>query len=382
MYEYKQYSDDTNALSRVQPPVMPEQGRAGQYTNKLHYLRKYLLDELVTKKFAMDFMEPVDAVALQVPNYYQVITRPMDVGTIIKRVHNRYYHCVDDLVHDFRLVISNCYTFNRPGDVVYCNCQKLEKFFHRVLNKMPRGEEKPSTKDPRGSGSEKNNEAVQRQCRELLRKLQISISNEDDRSIHKYFNNKLEILSLRLDQCAIRTVEEFRFEINEIFQDFHVQVETFYEFYHSICEHPSLPTYDRCNLFRHHQDFDPPVMDSEDITQLLFTLKRAESSVEQCQKSYSEEEERRARDLLQAFYSTAFSIKQKLCNDGMEKEEEAEAEAEEEKGNDEDEGKEEINPKDKQLGENEENCEEEQDDENEVNDQANESQSIEKINEN
>ncbi|KAH8405282.1 hypothetical protein KR222_001751, partial [Zaprionus bogoriensis] len=80
----------------------------------------------------------------------------MDVGTIIKRVQNRYYHRVDDLISDFRLVISNCFTFNRPGDVVYRNCQKLEKFFHRVLNKMPKGEEKPSTKDPQASGKQQS----------------------------------------------------------------------------------------------------------------------------------------------------------------------------------------------------------------------------------
>ncbi|KAH8372195.1 hypothetical protein KR093_010567, partial [Drosophila rubida] len=306
--------------SRVQPVVMPLLGQVGQYTNKLHYLRKYLLDELITKKFAMDFMEPVDAEALQVPNYYHVITRPMDVGTIIKRVHNRYYHRVDDLISDFRLVISNCFTFNQPGDVVYRNCQKLEKFFHRVLNKMPRGEEKPSTKDPRGSGSEKNSEAVQRQCRELLRKLQISISNEDDKSIHKYFNSKLEVLTQRVDKNEVRTVEEFRFEVNNIFQEFDAQVRTLFDFYHRVSENESQPQYDRCRNVQdqsnvNNQQRVHPCIDNNDISELLCTLKTAEVGVEQCQKAYSREREQRARELIHAFYLIANRVKQKLRND-------------------------------------------------------------------
>ncbi|KAH8307138.1 hypothetical protein KR044_005687 [Drosophila immigrans] len=310
----------TQSLTRVQPQVMPPPGEAGQYTNKLHYLRKYLLDELITKKYAMDFMEPVDAAALQVPNYYTTITRPMDVGTIIKRVHNRFYHRVDELIRDFRLVISNCFTFNQPGDVVYRNCQRLEKFFHRVLNKMPRGEEKPSKKDPRGSGSEKNSEAVQRQCRELLRKLQICISNEDDKSIHKYFNKRLEILSQIVDTFDIRTVEEFRFEVNAIFQEFDVQVRKLYEFSHRLCEDEPLPVFDRCQLLQDHSNSphrQQPILNNQDVNELLCTLKCAESRVEQCQNAYSREEEQRARDAIQALYFAAHKVKQKLRYDRM-----------------------------------------------------------------
>ncbi|KAH8405515.1 hypothetical protein KR215_001646, partial [Drosophila sulfurigaster] len=72
----------------------------------------------------------------------------MDVGTIIKRVQNQYYQCVDELIDDLRLVIDNCFKFNRPGEVVYRKGMQLEKFFLKVLDQMPPGPEYPSSRNP------------------------------------------------------------------------------------------------------------------------------------------------------------------------------------------------------------------------------------------
>ncbi|XP_017863767.1 PREDICTED: serine-aspartate repeat-containing protein D-like isoform X2 [Drosophila arizonae] len=302
---------------------MPEPGEAGMYTNKIHYLRKYLLDELVTKKFAMDFMEPVDTAILQVPNYYTVIKRPMDVGTIIKRVQNRYYHRVDDLISDFQLVISNCFTFNRPGDVVYRNCQKLEKFFHRVLNKMPKGEEKPSTKDPRAPGRqhgyEKASEIVQRQCQEHLAKLHIAISKEDDPSICKYFRAKFDCLSQKVDRFYFKTIEEFRFEVTGIFKNFDNHIRTFHELFHRTCDQDTQQYLASCKWSRELDGNKSAAaadstlkMDKRDITEVLHALKRAESSVEHCLKSYTKDKANRAKGLINAFEATADKLKAKL----------------------------------------------------------------------
>ncbi|KAH8415802.1 hypothetical protein KR222_001165, partial [Zaprionus bogoriensis] len=82
----------------------------------------------------------------------------MDVGTIIKRVQNLYYYNVNEVIMDFRLVISNCYTFNRPEDLVYRNGQKLEQFFDKILEQMPKGDELITTKDPKAERSPRLNE--------------------------------------------------------------------------------------------------------------------------------------------------------------------------------------------------------------------------------
>ncbi|XP_017954880.1 bromodomain-containing factor 1-like [Drosophila navojoa] len=309
--------------TRVQPEVMPEPGEAGMYTNKIHYLRKYLLDEVVTKKFALDFMEPVDTALLEVPNYYAVIKRPMDVGTIIKRVQNRYYHRVDDLISDFQLVISNCFMFNRPGDVVYRNCQKLEKFFHRVINKMPKGEEKPSTKDPRAPGRqhgyEKASEVVQRQCQEHLAKLHIAISKEDDPSICKYFRAKFDALSQKVDRFYFKTIEEFRFEVTGIFKTFDNHIRAFHELFHRTCGQDSLHYLQSCQwsyeLDGSRSAPEPSSsdkMEKRDVTDVLYALKKAETSVEHCIKSYTREKASRAKVQISEFEASANKLKEKL----------------------------------------------------------------------
>ncbi|ALC44663.1 CG7229 [Drosophila busckii] len=294
--------------TRVQPEVLPSSEEIGVYTNKIHYLRKYLLDELVMKKFAMDFMEPVDTAVLKVPMYYTIIKKPMDVGTIIKRVQNRYYHGVDELIHDFRLVISNCFTFNRPGEVVYRNCQKLEKFFYRVLNKMPRGEEKPSTKDPLASGrinrSERASELVQRQCREQLQKLFYNSSTEEDPSLRKFLCAKWEILSQKVENHYFKTVEEFRFEVDGIFLSIDKQLKMFHTVYTD--EDSFVEPIERSTLQK------------EDINVVINALKKAETSVEQFAKHHTREREMRAIEFIDAYADSADTLKRKIMQSRLE----------------------------------------------------------------
>lgn len=338
---------------------MPPLGESGMYTNKIHYLRKYLLDELVTKKFAMDFMEPVDTAVLQVPNYYNIIKRPMDVGTIIKRVQNRYYHRVDNLISDFRLVISNCFTFNRPGDVVYRNCQKLEKFFHRILNKMPKGEEKPSTKDPHASGKqqsvEKSNEVIQRLCRDMTRKLHAAISREDDKDICKYFYVKLDLLSQKIDRHYFKTIEEFHFEVNSIFMTFDTQVKLLYDAYHKYCDHDPNIKCEKCSVEQEdaeesdEQSDSGITLDKEDIADIMIALKKAENCVDLCMKSYSKEKVNRARDLINSFTAAADRLKIKLKlkhNDQVEDQSETEEEEQKPEQDNEEEAEEESEDED------------------------------------
>ncbi len=40
---------------------------------------------------AWPFLTPVDTVKLNIPDYFMIIKRPMDLGTIKKRLDNNYY---------------------------------------------------------------------------------------------------------------------------------------------------------------------------------------------------------------------------------------------------------------------------------------------------
>lgn len=71
-----------------------------------------VLKELLQHPQAWPFGKPVDP--NQVPGYYDVITDPIDLGTIKKRLDNNQYDDVDELVSEVGRVWKNCYTFNKP----------------------------------------------------------------------------------------------------------------------------------------------------------------------------------------------------------------------------------------------------------------------------
>ena len=53
----------------------------------------------------------MDTVALNIPNYNEIVKQPMDLGTIQSKLANNEYENADDFEKDVRLVFKNCYLF-------------------------------------------------------------------------------------------------------------------------------------------------------------------------------------------------------------------------------------------------------------------------------
>ncbi|KAI8818584.1 uncharacterized protein EV422DRAFT_498747 [Fimicolochytrium jonesii] len=85
---------------------------------------------------AEPFLEPVSKVLY--PYYHEVIKSPMDLHTIRKRLEGKRYKTLRDFEADVRLMLSNCFTFNRPGDPVYTQGKTLETIFEQSWTK-PKG---------------------------------------------------------------------------------------------------------------------------------------------------------------------------------------------------------------------------------------------------
>ena len=52
-------------------------------------------------------------------DYLSVITEPMDLGTMARKVHQLEYTSLQQLVADFDLMIQNCLTYNGPSTLFY-----------------------------------------------------------------------------------------------------------------------------------------------------------------------------------------------------------------------------------------------------------------------
>ena len=55
----------------------------------------------------------MDAVKLEVPNYYDVIKEPMDFGTIERKLKSDVYRCSKECLDDFSRVFCYFYALNK-----------------------------------------------------------------------------------------------------------------------------------------------------------------------------------------------------------------------------------------------------------------------------
>ncbi|XP_039985051.1 bromodomain testis-specific protein isoform X2 [Xiphias gladius] len=122
------------------PPEVENSKKLGRVTNQLQYLDKVVIKALWRHQFSWPFRQPVDAVALHLPDYYTIITNPMDLGTIKRRLQNKYYCQALECIQDFNTMFTNCYVYNRPGDDIVFMAQNLEKLFLQKVSQMPKEE--------------------------------------------------------------------------------------------------------------------------------------------------------------------------------------------------------------------------------------------------
>ncbi|RHY33171.1 hypothetical protein DYB32_001798 [Aphanomyces invadans] len=95
-----------------------------------------ILKNMMEHKFGWVFSTPVDPVALGIPDYFNVIKRPMDFGTIRKKLESNYYKHIYPFAADVRLTFRNALTFNNEGEEVYSLASDMLKDFNCEMAKL------------------------------------------------------------------------------------------------------------------------------------------------------------------------------------------------------------------------------------------------------
>ncbi|CAO3589782.1 unnamed protein product [Absidia cylindrospora] len=94
------------------------------------------------------FLHPVDAVALNIPDYHTIITHPMDISTIERNLNNGEYDSPESFESDVRLMFNNCYRYNPPALPVHKMAKELEKVFDEKWQHLPEREPTPPPPSP------------------------------------------------------------------------------------------------------------------------------------------------------------------------------------------------------------------------------------------
>ncbi|XP_042580717.1 bromodomain-containing protein 3 isoform X9 [Cyprinus carpio] len=139
----------------IKPPKKDlEDGDVQQQGNKKNKLNDHLkycdtiLKEMLSKKhaaYAWPFYKPVDAEALELHDYHEIIKQPMDLSTVKKKMDNREYQDAQSFAADIRLMFSNCYKYNPPDHEVVAMARKLQDVFEMKFAKMPDEPAEPSS---------------------------------------------------------------------------------------------------------------------------------------------------------------------------------------------------------------------------------------------
>ncbi|OQR84952.1 hypothetical protein ACHHYP_12514 [Achlya hypogyna] len=124
-------SRNRSERKRVIPAHLREDAAAER--DRAPVMRKCLsiLKALSSNPKAVPFLVPVDPVALAIPDYFNVIKDPMDLGTIRSNFDYGVYAEPEYFAGHVRLVFKNAMLYNAPHTQVYVFAQKLLEDFEK-----------------------------------------------------------------------------------------------------------------------------------------------------------------------------------------------------------------------------------------------------------
>ncbi|KAI9249904.1 Bromodomain-containing protein [Sporodiniella umbellata] len=94
---------------------------------------KTTLSKLKKHPYAVAFLQPVDPVYFNIPDYFDIIKHPMDLSTIQKKIDQ--YQSKEEFISDVQLMLDNCYLYNSALDPIYSQAKEVEKAFQKQLSK-------------------------------------------------------------------------------------------------------------------------------------------------------------------------------------------------------------------------------------------------------
>ncbi|XP_074650502.1 histone lysine acetyltransferase CREBBP-like [Tubulanus polymorphus] len=125
--------------------VKPADGDAGPKPSrkkifKADELRAALMPTL-EKLYKQDpesipFRQPVDPSLLQIPDYFEIVKRPMDLSTIRRKLDTGGYKDPWEYVDDVWLMFDNAWLYNRKTSRVYKYCTKLAEVFENEVDSV------------------------------------------------------------------------------------------------------------------------------------------------------------------------------------------------------------------------------------------------------
>lgn len=158
------------------------------------------------------FLAPVDYIGLNILDYPQIITHPMDLGTVKKNLLNGDYKIFQEFMSDINLIWRNCRTYNLPGSEIvkmanHCDKkmkQMVDKQFKNNKQKVESAKSKNENSSLSISEKSKLIECIREQSNEGLTQIVKIILKECPKGIEDIDSEKLQI---KIDMLDYRTYD-------------------------------------------------------------------------------------------------------------------------------------------------------------------------------
>lgn len=209
-----------------QPETRPRAGGGYKLSPGLKFVKKKVLPALLSHPFAGPFRSPVNAKAEGIyPDYFKVVTIPMDLRTVKSRLDHGWYWDTADCIADINQVWNNAKLYNPAPHMIHQWALAMSSVTVAWLQRMP---EPPST-----SSAKEVNRFNLRVCENILDTLMTDSSMLDKCSSpflvisaryarDTYTPVDLSTLRTRLKagqyESAEQFAEDFRLMINETYR--------------------------------------------------------------------------------------------------------------------------------------------------------------------
>lgn len=90
-----------------------------------------ILKALMTHPSGWPFLVPVDPVQYNIPDYFTIIRKPMDLGTVKAKLDGNMYFDVDEFAADVRLTFANAMKYNPPNNDFHLMAKRLDNTFNQ-----------------------------------------------------------------------------------------------------------------------------------------------------------------------------------------------------------------------------------------------------------
>lgn len=121
-----------------QPELNPPDG-GYELTEDLAFIKKKVLPALFSHPYILPFRSPVNAKAEGIyPDYFKVVTKPMDLRTVKARLENGWYWDIAQCTADINQVWYNAKVYNPPEHTIYKWAVTMSSVTNAWLQKVPK----------------------------------------------------------------------------------------------------------------------------------------------------------------------------------------------------------------------------------------------------